>query len=216
MKTLILADNQAITRAGICYYVTQLPVKMMIVDAANREDLLSVLTDHADACVCLDYTLFDIKSADELIILHERFSNVQWLLASDELSNDFIKQIYYACPRISFLMKDATASELQDALYGLLYGKRTLSSRIAQQLLVQTTEKENQEKKNLTVTELSILKSIALGKATKEIAAERISSVHTIMTHRKNIFRKIGVNNVHEATKYALRAGIIDSAEYYI
>jgi len=40
--------------------------------------------------------------------------------------------------------------------------------------------------------------------------------MHTIMTHRKNIFRKIEVNNVHEATKYAMKAGLIDLAEYYI
>jgi len=51
---------------------------------------------------------------------------------------------------------------------------------------------------------------------TKEIAEKRFSSFHTINTHRKNIFRKLGVNNVHEATKYALRAGLVDSAEYYI
>ena len=41
-------------------------------------------------------------------------------------------------------------------------------------------------------------------------------SFHTINSHRKNIFRKLGVNNVHEATKYAMRAGIVDLAEYYI
>jgi len=48
------------------------------------------------------------------------------------------------------------------------------------------------------------------------IAAERCSSVHTISTHRKNIFRKIGVNNLLEATKYAVQAGIVDVTEYYI
>ena len=58
--------------------------------------------------------------------------------------------------------------------------------------------------------------AIALGMTTKEIAEKRFSSFHTVNTHRKNIFRKLGVNNVHEATKYALRAGLIDSAEYYI
>jgi len=55
-----------------------------------------------------------------------------------------------------------------------------------------------------------------MGMTTKEIAEKRISSFHTVNTHRKNIFRKLEVNNVHEATKYALRAGLIDSAEYYI
>ena len=51
---------------------------------------------------------------------------------------------------------------------------------------------------------------------TKEIAEKRFSSFHTVNTHRKNIFRKLNVNNVHEATKYALRAGLVDTAEYYI
>ena len=50
----------------------------------------------------------------------------------------------------------------------------------------------------------------------KEIAAERTSSVHTIITHKKNIFRKLEVNNVYEATKYALRAGLVELVEYYI
>jgi len=57
---------------------------------------------------------------------------------------------------------------------------------------------------------------IARGLSVKEIAAERISSTHTIITHKKNIFRKLGVNNVYEATKYALRAGLVEMVEYYI
>ena len=68
----------------------------------------------------------------------------------------------------------------------------------------------------LTVTEKEILRLLALGKSTKEIAAERFLSVYTVMTHRKNIFRKLKVNNAHEAVRYALRAGIVNAMEYYI
>jgi DNA-binding CsgD family transcriptional regulator len=48
------------------------------------------------------------------------------------------------------------------------------------------------------------------------IADERSLSIHTIATHRKNIFRKIGVNNVLEAIRYAARTGVIDAGNYYI
>ncbi|MBF1080731.1 MAG: response regulator transcription factor, partial [Prevotellaceae bacterium] len=58
--------------------------------------------------------------------------------------------------------------------------------------------------------------AIAQGMTSREIAEKRFLSFHTVNTHRKNIFRKLGVNNVHEATRYALRAGLIDAAEYYI
>lgn len=68
----------------------------------------------------------------------------------------------------------------------------------------------------MTPSEIEILKLIARGKSVKEIAAERFSSVHTITTHKKNIFRKLGVNTIYEATKYALRAGIVEMMEYYI
>ena len=51
---------------------------------------------------------------------------------------------------------------------------------------------------------------------TKEIAEKRFSSFHTVNTHRKNIFRKLSVNNANEATRYALRLGLINPAEYSI
>jgi DNA-binding NarL/FixJ family response regulator len=80
--------------------------------------------------------------------------------------------------------------------------------------------RENTQKQDLlsmlTASEQLVLHEIAKGKTTKEIAFERNLSFHTINTHRKNIFRKLEVNNVHEAIKYALRTGIIDLTEYYI
>ena len=58
--------------------------------------------------------------------------------------------------------------------------------------------------------------TVAFAINSKEIAAERFLSVYTVMTHRKNIFRKLRVNNAQEAIRYALRAGIVDPLEYYI
>ena len=77
-------------------------------------------------------------------------------------------------------------------------------------------QKTETERALLTASEKEILKAIASGKTTKEIAEIRHSSMHTIISHRKNIFRKIEVNNVHEATKYAVKAGLVDLSDYYI
>ena len=83
-------------------------------------------------------------------------------------------------------------------------------------MLLAPRQNEEEERVKLTKTETEVLKEIALGFTTREIAERRFSSFHTVNTHRKNIFRKLGVNTVHEATKYALRAGLVDAAEYYI
>lgn len=74
----------------------------------------------------------------------------------------------------------------------------------------------NEEQSPLSASEIAVLKLIARGMTVKEIAAERTSSIHTIITHKKNIFRKIGVNTIHETTRYALRTGLVELIEYYI
>ena len=110
-------------------------------------------------------------------------------------------------------------AEIREALDFAYKGKRYICQQITELLLATPSKEENQRKEtlpNLTKTELEILKDIALGMTTKEIAQKRFSSFHTVNTHRKNIFRKLAVNNVHEAIKFALRAGLVDSAEYYI
>ena len=137
------------------------------------------------------------------------------LLFSEDLSIDFARQIAAESYSFSIVMKESPLSEIREALHYATEGRRFICQRMAEMLLAPQNAPADDTVK-LTKTETEILKCIALGMTTKEIAERRFSSFHTINTHRKNIFRKLGVNNVHEATKYALRAGLIDSAEYYI
>lgn len=174
------------------------------------------LSETPDALVILDYTLFDLTGIDELFILQSRFTDMSWLLISEQLSEDFLRRIVYSEEAFCVVLKESPVSEIRMALQSGLRYEPYICGRVAQLLIHHRPGIKEREAEVLTSTEKEILKLMALGKTTKEIAAERISSIHTIMTHRKNIFRKLAVNNVHEATKYALRAGIIDSVEYYI
>lgn len=215
MRTLVIADNQDITKAGILYLTDKMREVGLVTEAADKKELLRLLVRYPDAVVLLDYTLFDLNSADELIILQERFKRISWILFSEELSEDFIRRIIFSSETFSIVLKDSFLEEIRTAIFSAFRSQRFICNRINNLL---SDRKAGQQKEHpvLTSTETEILKSIALGKTTKEIAAERFSSIHTITTHRKNIFRKLEVNNLHEATRYALRAGIIDSAEYYI
>ena len=214
-RLLIVADNQDITRMGLMYLCKNMGVQRVI-EAKEKNALLKGLTLTPDAAVVLDYTLFDLVSADELLILQERFSEASWVLFSDELSEEFIRRILYGSENSSIVMKDASLEEISEALSAAMKSERFVCSRIRSLLAHHDATERGEGRSLLTATEKEILKLIALGKTTKEIAAERFSSIHTIATHRKNIFRKLEVNNIHEATKYALRAGIIDVSDYYI
>ena len=196
MREYIIADNQDISKAGMMFLLSRQKDVSVLLEADNKAELIQQLRLYPQAVVILDYTLFDFAGADELIVLQERFKEADWILFSDELSIPFLRQVLFSS------MAFGVVNHVSNLL---------LSGSVPSAPSPATTEDHL-----LTQTEKNILKEIALGKTTKEIAAEKNLSFHTINSHRKNIFRKLGVNNVHEATKYAMRAGIVDLAEYYI
>ena len=211
---ILLADKQDITRAGLTYVIEKMEgFETKYVE--DKTELMLALKENENTVVILDYTLFDINDAAELLILNQRFPYTRWLLFSEDLSADFVKVLIASSSMFSVLLKESSIMEIKEAIRFCVASNRFVCQRMMEVLLA-PVQQEPEEKVNLTKTETEILKDIALGMTTKEIAEKRFSSFHTVNTHRKNIFRKLSVNNVHEATKYALRAGLVDSAEYYI
>jgi len=210
---IVLADNQDITRAGLMYLCDSLGAAWK--QATDKTELIERLKQAGDAVVVLDYTLFDINDIEELEILHERFPQVHWILFSVDLSTEFVRRAIAVSTRFSVLMKESPMQEIRECIQYAMRRQRYICQRMTEILLTPVVSHSSEDVK-LTPTELEILKDIALGMTTREIAEKRFSSFHTVNTHRKNIFRKIGVNTVHEATRYALRAGLVDAAEYYI
>ena len=213
MRNFIVADNQELTRFAL-ESLLQKDEENVLYRAFDKAGLVALLKEHESAVVLLDYTLFDFADEDQLLIIAERFSLSEWILISDELTPQFIRRVVYSSHQFSVVFKDGTMSEIREALQTVGRHTRFLSQRVLETIISQQQEAETPS--ILTTTEMEIVKAIALGKTTKEIAAERFSSIHTITTHRKNIFRKLGINTAHETVKYALRAGLIDPSEFYI
>jgi DNA-binding NarL/FixJ family response regulator len=213
MKNYIIADNQELTGFAIQSLLKR-DEDHAVYRAVDKAGLIQLLKEHEDSVVFLDYTLFDFADEDQLLIVAERFSLSEWILISDELTPQFIRRVVYSSHQFSVVFKDGPMSEIREALQAVGQHNRYLSQRALETIITQQQEEELPS--ILTQTETEIVKAIAQGKTTKEIAEERFSSIHTITTHRKNIFRKLGVNTAHEVIKYALRAGLVDSSEFYI
>jgi DNA-binding NarL/FixJ family response regulator len=210
----IIADNQELTRLALISLIKQGEDNTLYV-ATDKAGLVELLKEHEHAIVLLDFTLFDMADADQLLIIAERFALSMWILISEELTSAFMRRVVYASHQFSIVFKDGPLSEIREALQTVGRHQRYISQRALETIISQQIA-EDERPSLLTETEKEIVRAIAQGKSTKEIAAERFSSVHTITTHRKNIFRKLGVNTAHEVVKYALRAGLVDSSEFYI
>jgi DNA-binding NarL/FixJ family response regulator len=217
MRPFILADNQELTRAGWFFFIEKNYSDALIHEAVNKKELIQLSSQFPDSIIIIDYNLFDFGSINELTILQDRFKQTDWIICSDFMNEESVRSVIFNSTRIGILQKESGSEEFQGALKQANKGERYISSYFSNMMFESGRQKQSvQPRSVLTITEQEILKEMALGKSTREIAEIRHASIHTIMTHRKNIFRKIEVNNVHEATKYAMRAGLIDMAEYYI
>jgi len=218
MKTsIIIFDKQEITRFGVEALIIKLYPRehvFKILYADSKNDLVHNLETNPYSLVVIDYTQSDLNSVDGLLNISARFPFTQWILFSEELSVQFLKKVI---DNISFgvVLKSSELSEIKKAISLAIDGQPFICSQIEE--LIQKSDKGAADCDNLlTLTEKEILREIAWGKTAKEIADLRNISMHTVITHRKNIYRKLEVNNSQEASRYALRAGILDTSDYYI
>lgn len=212
MAKYILADNRELTRFALENLIRQ--KEGMVYKTSNKAGLVELLKEHENAIVLLDYTLFDFADVDQLLIVGERFALSQWILISEDLTPAFLRRVVYSSHQFSIVFKDEPLSSVREALQAASNHKRFFSQKALETII--SHQEEEERPSILTETEIEIVKAIAQGKTTKVIAEERFSSIHTVNTHRKNIFRKLKINTAHEVVKYALRAGLIDSSEFYI
>ena len=99
MKTIILADNQDITKLGWKFLFNQIELSVQLIEVENKRQLLDSLVLYPDSLVILDFSLFDFNSIDELYVLENRFTEAFWLLFSEELSESFLQSLFHNTPQ---------------------------------------------------------------------------------------------------------------------
>ncbi|MDO5523322.1 MAG: response regulator transcription factor [Bacteroidia bacterium] len=219
MKTCIIADNQFITNFGITRFLREKGFSA-VVNVNNVAELREELNKIPNAIVLLDYMLLDFTSVRQMLEIKAGAKKSGWILFSDEIDEPFLRQVLETEPQVSVVTKYDSEKAILEAFHCAENNRQFLCETAKQALKNQNSSTHLSAAKeaeiNLTASEKQVLREIATGKTTKEIAFEKNVSFHTINSHRKNIFRKLQVNNLHDAIKYAIRTGIFDVTEYYI
>ena len=142
MHTFIIADNQDITKAGIKYMIEGMNLSSVhILESCNKSTLIELLKEFPQSILFLDYTLFDFKSPDELLILKERFSDSYWIFVSDELSLSFIKYVYFKTKTIGLITKESSKEEFMMAIKSALSKEKVTDNYISNLLLSDKLER---------------------------------------------------------------------------
>lgn len=216
LPKIIIADSQFLVVETLKTLLTA-EGKYTVESIVNSKyELYKTLEKTPCNLLITDFNLVDYESIDDLQEVKRKFPELTILVLTNNvakaefavLSKTGIKNIIY---------KTADREEVLAAVDAALKGRKYFAEEILD-IILELNENKSvpEEPVHLTNSEIEIVRLISGGLTTKEIAFQKNISFHTVNTHRKNIFRKMGVTNASELIIQAIKAGWIDNIEYFI
>jgi len=202
---VILADDHDLVRSGIKALLTMVEGVKVIAEARDGKELITLVEELLPDIVMTDISMPGMDGITAIAEIHARHPQVRLLVLSMYDTVDFVKRAVTngAC---GYLMKDAPPFELEQAVRSVMATGSYFSAAIAQRLLQPSEPTADDE---LTHRQVEILKMIAQGKASKEIAYELGLSPKTVDVHRARIMERLQLNDIASLTLYAVRKGLI-------
>jgi len=212
----VIADSQFLITEALKIIIQNSHHYSNICVADNFADLESVLKTSPVDILITDFALLDYDGFDKLKLIIKQYPKLGILILTNHINKIELNELTRIGIK-NIIHKTTNPEELFSALDATLTKKKYYSGEVLDLLLENNTgSNETQELINLTPSEIEIVRLISTGLTAKEIADKKNISFHTVMSHRKNIFRKLNINNASELLMYAVRAGLIDNIEYYI
>jgi DNA-binding NarL/FixJ family response regulator len=213
---VIVADSQFLVVEALRSLLRKEEKYVIAGTASTKDDLYKLLKKENGDLLITDFATIDYDGIDDLKNIYQLCPQISVLI----LTNTISKQEFNGLTKIgirNIIYKTADKDEIFSAIESTLKGRKFYSDEILDLFIDQSINKYIvEDPKHLTVSEIEIVKLIANGLTTKEIASKRNISYHTVNTHRKNIFKKVEVSNTSELIIHAIKSGWIDNIEYYI
>jgi DNA-binding NarL/FixJ family response regulator len=182
----------------------------------EKKELASELARQHISLLITDPSFIDLSGLSELKEIISDYPQMRILVMTNGLTRGEMLELNNLGIN-DIILKTTGREEFFEALTATLKGKKFYSNELLD-LLFEANDKKwsGEETGQLTNSEMEIVRLIADGLTTKDIALRKYISIHTVITHRKNIFRKLGVSSVSELIMYAIKSGWINLIEYHI
>jgi DNA-binding NarL/FixJ family response regulator len=202
---IVLADDHDLVRSGIKALLSMVEGVAVIAEAHDGRELITLVESLNPDIVMTDISMPGMDGIAAISEIHNKHPQVRLLVLSMYDTVDFVKRAV-ASGACGYLMKDAPPFELEQAVRSVMATGSYFSPAIAQRLLQPSEPTVDDE---LTHRQVEILKLIAQGRASKEIAYELGLSPKTVDVHRARIMERLHLNDIASLTLYAVRKGLI-------
>ncbi|MEV6104206.1 response regulator transcription factor [Streptomyces sp. NPDC051940] len=210
---ILLADDHALVRRGVRLILDQEPDLEVVAEAGNGAEAVELARAHQVDLAVLDISmprLTGLQAARELAALN-RAPRILMLTMHDNEQYFFQALKAGAC---GYVLKSVADRDLVAACRAAVRNEPFLYAgavtALIRNYLDRVRQGEEAPERILTPREEEVLKLVAEGHSSKEIAGLLFISVKTVQRHRANLLQKLGLHDRLDLTRYAIRAGLIE------
>jgi DNA-binding NarL/FixJ family response regulator len=212
--SIILADDHALVRWGLRRLIEDMDELEVVGEANDGIELLQLLKQITPQMVILDIFMPNLRGIEAISEIKAMHPDVKILILTMHRDKEYLYLALSAGAK-GYLLKEDAPKELFSSIAVVRQGKTYISPYFLDSVVndvVQIVKGDATvifEPEILTTREREVLKLIAEGKSSKEIANILFISVFTVSNHRASIMEKLNLRKATDLVKYAIRKGYI-------
>lgn len=208
---IMLADDHIMLRQGIKKIIEASEEMSVVGETGDGIELLNLLKRVIPHMVIMDISMPNLRGVEATREIKMSHPEIKVLILSMHKKREYIYHAFSAGAQ-GYLLKEDTDTELFSAIEtvrkGEFYLSPILSKELALDLLQLSSGYAGPPGELLTIREREVLKLIAEGRSSKDIAGLLFISVRTVQHHRESIMKKLNLKSIADLVKYAIRNGL--------
>ena len=207
---VILVEDHHLVRAGIRSLLNTISGITVIAEASNGREALETLAKHKPDVALVDIAMPDMSGLEVTEKVTSQYPDVRVVILSMYSDEEYVRQALRAGAS-GYVLKDAHKEELELALKSVAEGGMYLSHAVSKHIVdyLRRAGEETQRLEQLTDRQKEILRMIAEGSTTKEIAHALSLSAKTVETHRAHLMERLDIHDLAGLVRYAIQVGIV-------
>jgi DNA-binding NarL/FixJ family response regulator len=210
--TIVLADDHTVVRQGIRKLLETREDFRIVGEASDGEEAVKLVLEKKPDVALMDIWMPRLSGIDATRRIGKRGLQTKVLVLSMHESRDYVEEVLRA-GAAGYIVKNAAADDLLDAIDAVCDGVSYLSPAITQQVVDAIARPDLSAPSGLGVLtdrEREVLQLIAEGLSSKEIAAMLGVSLKTVDSHRSNLMEKLDIHKVSGLVRFAIRTGLVE------
>lgn len=219
MINVLIVDDHKLFRQGLRSLLSREPDIDVVGEAGDGVEAKRMVRELTPDVILMDIRMPRCGGLQATVDIRREFpkANIIMLTVSDK-DDDLFEAIKAGA--MGYLLKSADASELIRSIRGVMAGEASISPVMAPKLLSEFNQIARSRPKRgkpdgtlLSYREKEVLRLVAKGSSSREIAEQLNVSPNTVKSHMRNIMEKLHIHNRLQAVAYALQEGLTETAD---